>query len=233
MLFNLLLKFTAVTIAIGISYAMANPLSDCRDTALLHRQEITSEAGAISGLVLDAEGLPVSDAEVQARDRESGSIGKVPTAYTNREGAFLIKNLPPGTYTITVAKEEDDYPPTLFPFYSAGFVENPKVALSEGQTISDVVIHLGQKAAKITGHIIDATNNKPVPNVQITLRRVDNPEYDLSTAPDLEGRFEILVPVVPVTVEISGTGYETKKLGVLSLARGESRRLNVSLRRAR
>jgi hypothetical protein len=186
----------------------------------------------IAGQVFDIEGQPVFNATVLALETEHGMGGKVPMAYTGKQGKFLFKRLAPGTYVISVEKTEAGYPPTDFPFYSAGFVEVPRITVYEGQTISNVTVRLGPKAAKIVGRVADAiTGMTVVPkDVKITLRRVDNADYSYSTGPAVNGKLEILVPPVPVTIEVSARGYEKRNLGSLHLRQGEVKRLDILLR---
>ncbi len=194
-----------------------------------------SHSGVIQGRVVDTNGRPVSEAKIYVL-KSDFTTGKIPTVYTNKEGRFSIKNLPAGAYTISVGKEEEGYVHVDSPFYSAGLVETPRVNVYEGQTTPDITVNLGAKSAKLTGHILDATTNKPInhlPNVQITLRREDNPELSLTTGLNPNGEFNILVPTVPVTVEVSAPGYEKRRLGSLHLRREEVRRLDVPLRRIR
>ncbi|HEX8847312.1 MAG TPA: carboxypeptidase-like regulatory domain-containing protein [Pyrinomonadaceae bacterium] len=197
-------------------------------------QEISQSSGAITGRVLDAEGQPMFNAKVQAFNTEFGT-GKVPTAYTDEQGVFLIKNLKPGTYRLPVAKEGDGYPPTDSTFYSMDFTQPQQALVYEGQTTSDVVLHLGPKVAKLAGHIVDSTSHKKVlvDGVLITLRRVDNPDRPHQISTDENGEFEVLVPPVPTAIEVSAPGYEKKKLEALLLTRGEVKRLNIALHPAR
>src|SRR5205085_3390848 len=100
---------------------------------MLSHQEITqTSGGAITGRVLDAGGQPVFNAEVQALNTVSGT-GKVPTAYTDEKGLFLIEHLKPGNYKLPVSKEEDGYPPTDSTFYSVDFTPPQQALVYEGQ----------------------------------------------------------------------------------------------------
>lgn len=193
-------------------------------------QEVAQPSGAITGRVLDADGRPVFNAEVQAFNTESGT-GKVPTAYTDEQGVFLIKNLKPGAYRLPVAKEEDGYPPTDSTFYSVGFTQPQQVFVYERQMTSDVVLHLGPKLAKLAGRIVDSKTHKAVvtDGVLITLRRIDNPNYPREISTNENGEFSILVPPVPTTIEVSAPGYEKKHLGSLHLKQKEVKRLDISL----
>jgi hypothetical protein len=181
--------------------------------------------------VVDADGQPVSGAEVYAL-KSDFTTGKIPTAHTDKDGTFLITGLKPGVYTISAGKEEDGYARTDSPFHSTGLTAAPQVDVNEAQTTSGVVVCFGPKAAKLVGSLVDASTNKLIKDPQsaeIVLRRIDHPDYSYSTAPSLQGVFEILVPPVPLTAEISAPGYEKKLLGSLHLIPGETKRMGVSL----
>jgi hypothetical protein len=184
-------------VVFGVSYALTQ--SNHQDGAPYSR--------AIRGRVVDINGQPVSEATVHALKSEL-TIGRLPTAYTDQQGMFLIEGLTTGTYTVSAAKEEDGYPPTDSPFYSVGLVEAPQITVHEQEITPEVVIQLGPKAAKLVGRIIDATTRKPVNHVQMTLSRFDYPNYQYSTSPDLKGDFELLVPSLPVNIQVSAPGYK-------------------------
>ncbi len=191
------------------------------------------DSGAIEGQVLNAEGRAVYNAEVLAQ--KMNFTGKLPAAYTDEQGMFLIKNLAPGSYMISVSKIEDDYPPTHLPFYCAGLVEVPEVTVYEGHTTSGIAVNIGAKAAKVVGRVVDATTNKLLrgQGVAVTFRRGDNFDYSYKAEPDVDGRLTTLLPPVPLTIEVSAPGYETKALGALHMRRGETKRLDIPLRSAK
>ncbi|MDT4952088.1 MAG: Carboxypeptidase regulatory-like domain [Acidobacteriota bacterium] len=232
LLAGLLVVLSLVTVY--ASFALNRSRGIHQPGTISSHQDVAPSSGAITGRVLDIEGRPVLDAEVQAFNTESG-MGKVPTAYTDEQGVFLIKNLKPGTYRLPVAKEDDGYPPTDSTFYSVDFTQPQEALVYEGQTTSDVMLHLGPKVAKLAGNIVDSTTKKEVAvdGVLITLRRIDNPNYSHQISTDENGEFEVLVPPVPTMIEVSAPGYEKKQLEALRLMRGEFRRLNIALRSAR
>src|SRR6266545_2479427 len=82
----------------------------------IHQNRAT-RTGAIQGRVLNPEGRPVSGAEVHAL-RSDLTTGKLPAAYTDNRGRFLIEDLIPGRYTVSAAKNEDGYPNTSSAFHS-------------------------------------------------------------------------------------------------------------------
>jgi hypothetical protein len=194
----------------------------------------------VSGLVLNTEGEPVSGAEILASDPYKGSAGKLPAAYTDERGEFLLKDLAPGQYVLSVNKIEEGHPYSDWAFYSDGVTEAPQVMIREGETIPGVVLYLRPKAAELTGRLIDADTNKPLKGLdkgpkgaRITLRRADNPEAAIYTAPNAEGEFSELVPAAPFTIEVSAPGYEGKHLPSPRVRAGQPNRLDIPLRPAR
>lgn len=200
-------------------------------------QAVTQSSGVITGRVFSADGQPVSAVSVYA-EKSDVTFGRLLMFPTNDEGEFSIPNLTPGTYKVSAAKEDEGFPPTDSPFYSAGFVETPRVNVYEGQTTLDVTVYLGAKAAKLTGRILDATTNKPIKQlqgVQIALRRVDNPDLSYTFAADLEGEFSILVPPVPCEIEVSAPGYGQWNNGrkAIHLTPSATKEVSIHLRPAR
>lgn len=199
-LLTVLIASAALTF--GASYSL-------RQEGHVH-QSAAALRGAIAGRVLDVQGRPVPGAEVMAIS-DSGSVGIVPTAYTDAQGEFLVNHLAPDVYTLSVAKEADGYPHTHFTVYSDRLTTNVLVTLGEGETISGVTLRLGPKAERVTGRIIDVSTGKPIRGLQdvaIVIKRADGSGDSLSTGPDLRGNFSILVPAAPYTLEVSAPGYE-------------------------
>ncbi len=226
------LVITGGLVAIGTLYAVNRPQ---------HIHQLNTQSGAIQGQVVYAEGQPVSGAVVYARKADFVK-GIEPFAHSDKQGRFIIRNLTPGTYTVYGGKEEDGYPLTTSAFHSVGNVIAPQVNVNDQQTTSQVVVQLGPKAAKLAVRIVDAATTRPIEEVSITLRRVDNANYMYSTGPNgpKGGGFEILVPSVPVTVEVQARGYEKwnyraagadAREDVLHLAPGERKDMIISLRR--
>jgi hypothetical protein len=129
------------------------------------------------------------------------------------------------------SKEEDGYPQLTSTFYAGTKSIIQQITLNENEVSSGNVIRAGPKALKLFGHVVDAVTKKPVNGARITLRRVDNPGAFLEKG--LNARFRILVPQVPITVEVSAPGYEKRNLGTLTLKGGEAiNRLDVMLRKS-
>jgi Carboxypeptidase regulatory-like domain len=120
---------------------------------------------------------------------------------------------------------------------------SPKVYVEARQTVRDVILQLGSRAATIHGTVTDATDRKSVSKVTIALRRADNPNilYQIGAAePKRNGIFKVLVPPLPFTIEVSSREYETWTYGengsnghsdALTVNRGQTKSLNIMLRR--
>ena len=184
--------------------------------------------GSISGRVFNRERKAMAGAVVYA-EKEHFMMGIMPFAQTDEQGMFTITALEPGTYQVYAAKEQDGYPLPTYPFYSGGTVIIPQVSVAAGKVTPDVAVFLAPKALKLTGRVKDAVSNRSINRAQITLRRVDNPNYFFQTGLDAQGSFKILVPAVAVQVEVTAPGYKKRDLGTLTMKPTETNSLNVVL----
>ena len=216
--------------------------------ALSERRQVRQDslrrrvAQGIEGRVLTAEGNPVSGATVFF-ERENFLRGALPSATTDRQGRFAIRDLSPGTYLVYASKEADGYPLPTSTFHATGSIAISHVEVREQAVTSGVVVQLAPRAGRLIGRIMNAATNRPIERgAQITLRHADDPERFLVTSSDIEGNFNILIPPVPVMVEVSAPGYQSWQYrstdsphqpDALQLASGQTRRLDIALRRIR
>ena len=196
----------------------------------------------IEGHVMDRQGNAVAGIEVIA-DSGGPSAGPLPKSLTDEKGHFLIKVMEAGTYQVYAVEKDDRICPTCL-FYTGGYLPPhvETVSVLEGQT-SNIVFEKPPKSAKLTGRVLDAETNEPIVDSRITLRRVDNPDYHLEIGPDEKGHFVIPVPSVPVTMEVVSPQHVPwnyvrndlprvrMRVDSLKLNRGESRKLEVRLRK--
>ena len=200
------------------------------------------DIGIIEGRVFNSEEQPVAGAKMCA-ERDDALTGRRLCSPSNDDGAFRLEVLEAGTYSVFGSKEEAGYPLTISGFHRQEGVHVPKVSIKPGQTISGVFVQLGSKAGMIEGEITDATDHKPVSRVTITLRRGDNPQiyYMIGAMERKEnGKFKVLVPAIPFTIEVSSLEYETwtySKNGLhgksdqLRVNREQIKSLKIALRR--
>ncbi len=173
-------------------------------------QNANSDGVAISGRVLDAHGRPVSGALISAEPSDRIML-HLPSAFTDKNGEFVIQGVMPGQYILHSRKEEDGYPRTEFSFYDKHDTVDPSVEVYGDRSTQNVTIKLGPKAAVLTGRVVDAISNQPLKEADITLRRVDQPERFISTGlfeHGIKGGFKILVPSLPFTLKVSQNGYQ-------------------------
>ena len=212
--------------SVGTLYAMNKVQDDHQNS---------SQDGSIEGQVIDSQGQPVAGARVFF-EKSDFLTGPLPSATTDKQGVFSIHELPPGLYRVFVEKEKDGYASTGLPFHDLGSIAIPQVAVLAQQTTSNILVKLGPKAATLAGEIVDATTGRPVENTQIALQRVDDLSKIYVTAADLKGKFKILVPPVPFTIEVSAPGYQdwkyrdnNLKADTIHLSPGVSKQLIISL----
>jgi len=167
--------------------------------------------GVIQGVVVDEGGSPVAAAQVTTSyDLDSKDVevqmGAVPTFETDVDGHFMVTNLNVGhQYKVYAQKEEAGYPNMAVGFF------NPKdeavIATAETQRRAlDTRVRLGPKAAILSYDVRDNSTRKPIPNLTLYIKRMD--EGDFGGTGCVDNR--CLIPSdVPVTVEFSAKGYKT------------------------
>jgi Carboxypeptidase regulatory-like domain len=174
-------------------------------------QESSSAAGMIAGYAINSEGQRIAGARIFA-EREDALHSLAMSGYTDANGEFKLNLREPGYYSVYGSKEADGYLLTISSFHQVTTIPTPKVSVAEKQVVRDVIVQLGPKLPSIRGQIIDTTTNHFITKASITLRRVDNPQmYYIVGADEVKenGRFSILVPPVPFTIEVSAPNYET------------------------
>jgi len=206
------------------------------------RPRVRHSEWSIEGRVINAAGESITGARVFASS-DSPTSALVATSFTDEDGNFTIEVQGPGIYTVYGAKETDGYPLTTSGFHQEGVIQIPKVSLEQEQrVVRGIVIQLGLKAGYVEGVISDVATLSRIGKATITLRRADNPElyYMIGDGEEKKnGRFKVLVPTVPFTIEVAAPGYETWTYSMsgrsndsdpLSVSRGETKQLSVNLR---
>jgi len=195
---------------------------------------VGGDRGTITGTVLDENGRILRGAKVHAAEVGAGPGPRIlQFSETDSDGKFIISNLPWGTYTILAGKEQSGYADTKFAFYSN--LSIPTVTLQPKFAQQNVIVKMPPKAGKVqVASLLDAETGKHIGSATITLRRVDHPNFFISTNTNQE---QILVPSsTPVSIEIAKEGYEnwTGPSGsgqlVVNLSPGQVYPLNASLK---
>jgi hypothetical protein len=198
--------------------------------AQLPRQFSATQTGSVSGIVLDGNGKPLPRANVYAIP-ETDMRKQFPTV-TNDAGEFTLRDLPEGTIHLSAFKESDGYPYNFFSFFNSPGENVPiELHIKAGQTIKDVRIKLGERAARLNVNVTTA-DGKPLNGVSFLFTRPDQPDrpYTRGLAPTES----ILVPPVPFHVSVEAKGYKTwqygtNRSGLISLKPGETLDLAIRL----
>lgn len=229
--------------ATGIFYARARIQGISQEPTSQSQVEkcCGSAAAVIEGRVVNAEGQPVAGAIVGANMDAAGSSLEV-TSRSDENGNYRIQVRNAGAYTMYASKEEDGYADTLSGFHQEGKPVIPKVNLHKNEIVHNIEVRLGSKAEHLEGIISEAITGIPISKATITLRRTDNPQllYRIGAGEEKKnGKFQVLVPHGPFTIEVSSPGYETwtyskdgsgNQPDSLKLNYGETKKLSIALR---
>jgi hypothetical protein len=199
-----------------------------------------SEAGDfkfwIVGQVLDLENRPVPQAAVYAHSAVPEQIETPPCALADNEGKFSIQIERPGKYMLSAYQEKEGYADTWVTVFGPSVVPLPEVVVEEGLTQQSVVIHLGPKAGKLFGHVIDAETNLPMESSAIELRQETAQSTFIMHSPCYKGQFQLLVPTTPFTLKVSAAGYcdwngssGTKESTLFLIGSGDVQELEILL----
>jgi len=147
-------------------------------------------------------------------------------------------------YKLRASKNSEDYPDTISIIYREAAGTEPEVIVNARQATRDVIIRLGQKVGMIFGRVVDAETHQPVGDASITLRRIDKSSIYITTGANEEGadgtgKFKILAPLTPFTIEVEAPGYETwtysddntgKHTSPTQITKGQKKELTIALR---
>ncbi len=210
------LAVTVVFVASGLAQAFPRPAS-----------------GSIDGTVVDNDGNPLAAATVFV-----GTLAKGPRATTDADGRFTLNDVPAGTVGLQAYKESDGYPYNMFSFYLMPGEQLTKCDVPNGERVSNVVIHLGPKAAYLRIKITDE-NGLPV-GASLAFSRPDLGQYGdyrrSAKADDV-----ILVPPLPFRLTVEAKGFEPwhygaerwrARDGLIDLKSAETLTLAIRLKRS-
>lgn len=131
----------------------------------------------ISGVVVDDSGRPVQDFIIRARARTTGvSERRIEIARQVRDpsGAFDLRRLGPGSYTVSVDT-------------SAGGRAETELMLNEGESRDGVRLAL-RPPTVVEGRITDFDDGKPIGGAEVSCSSSLGP---LATTTDADGRFRL------------------------------------------
>lgn len=152
------------------------------------------KGGSVVGRVASKEdGKPLANIQIMAGDDNYGSNVVTPSASTDSQGAYILKNLPPGNQTIHVLS--DRFAPEI-----------KTIDIKKGgQTEADFEIEPGKD---VTGRIVDP-EGKPILDVQVGVNSWQGKRiFHRNARTDAEGKFTLAhMPSSPVSVDIYRKQY--------------------------
>jgi protocatechuate 3,4-dioxygenase beta subunit/5-hydroxyisourate hydrolase-like protein (transthyretin family) len=181
-----------------------------RDVALIVRKGIEAR-----GKVVDAQAQPVAGVEIRAVHREEGAMGGArmqmrlmgmnadrPDAVTGADGAFLLKGLEEGQYSLTVTRDG----------YARKTVPSLEVKAAAENVWPPVTLAAG---APIAGTVRDSAGG-PVSGTQLFAIDIANGTRPQNATSDADGRFRLdgFTAERPILVNISAPGFATQQKNV-------------------
>lgn len=147
--------------------------------------------GEIRGVVTDGTGNPISAATVYAVPQGLALDDAIPRwVKTDRNGAFDFRGgLQFETYKLYARKDADAYPDPLDSFYADPNARPPVVQLTQSHPSATVAVKLGQKAAIISGRIIDASTGAAV-KAELGFEDAEGHGHSVL----VDGNYRVLVP---------------------------------------
>lgn len=175
---------------------------------LIFSLQVDTNLGSVQGRVLNRDGQPVPKVKIYPIAENGGYMGTPPWARTDESGNFVLRGLIPGDNRLFVVDTESGFPDGRYGIFAGDPSLYSVVKIEGGQTIGGVVLTMPRKGAVFSVMLIDAETEQPVLSARIRVTRPDLPQAFLDSSPDLQGRFEIVLPELPFRVEIRAPNYE-------------------------
>jgi len=188
----------------------------------------------VTGAVLDAAGVPVENASVEAVPKpEQGADGFAGSHHWVRadERGWFNLQLSPGRYKIVAKRESEGYPDPSFIFNSDKTAVFPEVSV-ENSDISGVRVRLGTRGGFLYGTLRSQRDRNPVPHGTVTIRDARNTAAYVQLFTDSGGHFKLAIPSKPVVVSGTAPGHIGASFGKgqeLTLLPGEHVSLVIEL----
>lgn len=167
-------------------------------------------AGVIEGFVVDAQGQPAADAEVQAG-------GRSPQTVTTGQGGGFSLEVEPGTHLLSARRGEE-----------AGSLEKP-LTVKAGQTVRDVRLRLG-KGSVLEGRVVARATGAPIVGANLSVSPTGGAGDSGQAVTDNTGHFSVggLAPG-SYDLGVSAPGFSSLSRRGLTVTTGERFPLELSL----
>jgi hypothetical protein len=173
--------------------------------------------GRLSGKVLNAAGQPIPKAEISLCNPDERRYRScVDTAYSDQEGRYEFKAVPPGRYVLGIrfdglTRQNRPFPLLYYP--SVESIDQATIVnVGDGERIEKYDLVLPSPPAEYTVNgVVMWSDGRPIPNAKIGYSQVNVP-ISYGANPDQEGRFSFKVYdgmkiTIGATVEVSKGNY--------------------------
>ncbi|MDA8105786.1 MAG: carboxypeptidase regulatory-like domain-containing protein [Nitrospiraceae bacterium] len=154
--------------------------------------------GDLTGKVLDSvTTLPLQGAII--------TLSGGPSSMSDQQGAFLIQDIPPGTYNVNIS--------------ASGYAgQSSSIMIMAGVTtdIGTVYLTPSPTSTTVSGKVTDLSTGQPIPNADVSIVGTT-----LSVKTNSNGAYSISgIDLLEFTVKASATGYDSKSLAITTTGYG-------------
>ncbi|MED4051937.1 carboxypeptidase regulatory-like domain-containing protein [Priestia megaterium] len=169
--------------------------------------------GTISGSIIDIQGSPVTGSNIQVRVFDQSGL-LLQTLVAQSDGSFLINNLSPGSYQLTI----------LAPNFEATTISGVVAA----DQITTLNVPLTPNPGTVRGQVINEVTGNPIVNAIVSITNINGLPIG-STVTDSNGNFSIPnLPPTNVTVSAIASDFGSSSRSVI-LTSGETVTTTLSL----
>jgi hypothetical protein len=162
---------------------------------------------SVEGTVLDQRGDPVEGATVYAESESRPLHGRRATSTTDNQGHYLLANVWPDQKPVTIYayKSTEFYGDPTICCYRSQSALFPQLILKPGESVHNVVVRLGEKAAVIKIKILDATTHEPLQSLLVFVCTSSNPNDCMGRS--VSSQDEVFVPPGSVSLSVQAPRY--------------------------
>ncbi|MED4278752.1 carboxypeptidase regulatory-like domain-containing protein, partial [Priestia megaterium] len=169
--------------------------------------------GTISGSITDIQGSPVTGPNIQVRVFDQSGL-LLQTLVAQSYGSFLINNLTPGSYQLTI----------LAPNFEASTVG----AFVTADQITTITVPLTPNPGAVNGQVLNEVTSAPIPNAIVSVTNINGLPI-INAITDSNGNFLILnLPPTTVIVSAVAPDFGSSSRSVI-LTSGETVNTSLSL----
>ena len=194
---------------------------------------------SVEGTVLNQHGDPVEGATVYAESESRPLHGRRATSITDNQGHYLLANVWPDKKPVTIYayKSTEFYGDPTICCYRSQSALFPQLIMKPGESVHNVIVRLGEKAAVIRIKILDAKTRESLQSPIVFVCTSSNPND--CTGRSVSSQDDVFVPPGSVSLSIQAPKYTEWKYSdpsagtsFMSISGGEIRSIIVEMEMA-